>query len=92
MKALRTAIESNGDQAGQNSLSKRQDEPSSKGIDGIYARYRKLEQRLERVERIVSELRRDVYRVEKRQYRGKETPSLQVKEPEREVLPAGLFY
>lgn len=88
MQALKSQIASNQNTGEEKASSKREPTPPRGGLDILFARQRRLELRIERLEAATSTLRRDVFRVEKRQYREKETPA-----PESNVdkLPAGLF-
>ena len=66
-------VESNQHQAESKYLSKRESKPGSNPADIMYARFRRLEQRIEQLESGLSTVRRDAYRIEKRQQR--EQPS-----------------
>ena len=87
MKALPLTMESNPNQTGSNDLSKRVQTPQTKGSDNVYARQRRLEQRIERIEATISTIRRDVYRIEKKQQREVVAPSI----PNSPEYPPGLF-
>ena len=87
MKAWPSTLESNPNQASLNDLSKRVQDPIKRGHDNVYARQRRLEQRIERIEATISTIRRDVYRIEKKQQREVVAPSTS---PSPE-LPPGLF-
>ncbi len=61
--------------------SKREEAPHSRGYDNVYARLRRLEQRIERIEANNSTVRRDVFRIEKRQQREVKLPSNEIETP-----------
>jgi len=75
MKAFAGLPESNEKQAESNDQSKRTTKGQSRPNDNLYARLRRFEQRIERLESAVSTLRRDAYRIEKRQQRAEQAPS-----------------
>ena len=75
MKAVESFEKSNLNQAASKDLSKREHTTPTRGNDGMYARLRRLELRLNQIESVVSTTRRDVYRIEKKQQRDLRLPS-----------------
>ena len=85
---------SNQTQAIPQRLSKRELETPKRGTDTLYARLRRLEQRVVNLEAGLSTTRRDVFRIEKKIQRADSLPSLKDVEPgtpAREKIPSGLF-
>lgn len=91
MQALKEQVPSKIDTGEEKASSKREPTTPKRGLDALYARYRKLEQRVERLEAVNSTLRRDVMRIDRKQYRELEAPAKTEPKNDLAGLPAGLF-
>lgn len=88
MKALKNEV-SIPNSGSSKRLSKREHTGGQSPSDSMYARLRRLEQRIERIEAVVSTIRRDVYRIEKKQQRESVPSPIEQKAPLG--IPEGLF-
>ncbi len=85
-------LPSNSEKVPSNGTSKNVPPHSSNNADSFYARQRRLEARVQTLETLVSTLRRDFNRIERRQYRNSDSESSPLKPIEGiQGFPDGLF-
>jgi len=95
MKAWKDLPEQISDQQTQIRTAKRTHGGAEGPLDSLYARQRRLEQKIERIEASITICRRDIFRIERKQRAETEAPSVLkssvVQPAEAEALPAELF-